>query len=98
MGRPEDANLDFEFISLDDDDVKLQAEINKLKADTMSELFDRGIISGEEIRHVIANDPDSGFDDIDEEEELNLEPLEGEANGGGIETSTATSSNTESIP
>ena len=97
MGRPEDANLDFEFISLDDDDVKLQAEINKLKADTMSELFDRGIISGEEIRHVIANDPDSGFDDIDEEEELNLEPLEGEENGGGIETSTATNSNTEGL-
>jgi phage-related protein (TIGR01555 family) len=95
MGRPADSNLDFEFISLSDDDVKLQSEINKLKADTMGELFDRGIISGEEIRHILASDPDSGFDDIDEE----TDPLdlEGEENGDGVATSPTTNSNTESI-
>lgn len=96
MGRPADSNLDFEFISLSDDDVKLQSEINKLKADTMGELFDRGIISGEEIRHILASDPDSGFDDIDEETDP-LEGLEGEENGDGVTTSPTTNSNTESI-
>jgi hypothetical protein len=33
----------------------------------MSQLFDRGIISGEEARHILATDPESGFDDIDED-------------------------------
>ena len=92
-----DEGLSFEFVSLSDEDEKRKAEVQKLKIDCMVELFDRGVLSGEEIRHVIANDPDSGFDDIDEEEELNLEPLEGEENGGGIETSTTTNSNTESL-
>ena len=40
----------------------------------MAELFDRGIISGEECRHVIANDPESGFDDIEEGAEI-LDPM-----------------------
>lgn len=63
-----DDNLDFEFVPLSDEDEKLQAEINKLRVDGMAELFDRGIISGEEARHMLATDPDSGFDDIDESE------------------------------
>ena len=65
-----DENLDFEFVPLSDEDEKLQAEVQKLKVDSMAELFDRGIISGEEARHVLASDPDSGFDDIDEEAQV----------------------------
>jgi phage-related protein (TIGR01555 family) len=61
-----DDKLDFMFLPLSDEDEKLQAEIQKLKVDGMAELFDRGIISGEEARHVLATDPSSGFDDIDE--------------------------------
>jgi hypothetical protein len=61
-----DSNLDFEFIPLSDKDERLQAEVQKIKVDSMSQLFDRGIISGEEARHVLATDPESGFDDIDE--------------------------------
>jgi phage-related protein (TIGR01555 family) len=70
-----DSNLDFEFIPLSDDDEKLQAEIQKLKVDSMAELYDRGIISGQEARHVLASDPDSGFDDIDEDAEIEAPDL-----------------------
>ena len=62
-----DSNLDFDFIPLSDEDEKLQAEVQKIRVDSMAELFDRGIISGEEARHVLATDPESGFDDIDED-------------------------------
>lgn len=65
FGQVDDA-LKFEFIPLSDKDEKLQAEVQKIKVDSMSQLFDRGIISGEEARHVLATDPESGFDDIDE--------------------------------
>ena len=65
VGRIDPA-LTFEFIPLSDEDEKLQAEVQKIKVDSMSQLFDRGIISGEEARHVLATDPESGFDDIDE--------------------------------
>lgn len=61
-----DPALTFEFIPLSDEDEKLQAEVQKIKVDSMSQLYDRGIISGEEARHVLATDPESGFDDIDE--------------------------------
>ena len=66
LGDVDDA-LTFEFVPLSDEDEKLQAEVQKIKVDSMAELFDRGIISGEEARHVLATDPDSGFDDIDED-------------------------------
>lgn len=62
-----DDNLTFEFVPLSDEDERLQAEVQKIKVDSMSQLFDRGIISGEEARHVLATDPESGFDDIDED-------------------------------
>ncbi len=61
-----DPALTFEFVPLSDEDEKLQAEVQKIKVDSMSQLYDRGIISGEEARHVLATDPESGFDDIDE--------------------------------
>lgn len=92
-GLEPDSNLSFDFVSLSDEDEKLQAEIQKLKVDSMAELFDRGIISGEECRHVIANDPESGFDDIDESAEpidpasLEYEPIEGAENGDTVTTS-----------
>lgn len=62
-----DDSLTFEFVPLSDEDEKLQAEVQKIKVDSMSQLFDRGIISGEEARHVLATDPESGYDDIDED-------------------------------
>ena len=69
-----DNDLSFEFVPLSDEDERLQAEIQKIKVDSMAELFDRGIISGNEARHVLATDPESGFDDIDEED--SFEPPE----------------------
>jgi phage-related protein (TIGR01555 family) len=60
--------LSFEFVPLEKENEKLQAEIQKIKVDSMAELFDRGIISGEEARHALAVDAESGFDDVDESE------------------------------
>ena len=84
LGRVDEA-LTFEFVPLSDEDERLQAEVQKIKVDSMSQLFDRGIISGEEARHVLATDPESGFDDIDEDSvpeppnlALPMEPPEGE--------------------
>lgn len=97
-GKEPDENLSFDFVSLSDEDEKLNAEIQKLKVDTMAELFDRGIISGEECRHVIATDEESGFDDIDEDAEIDplMEP-EGGENGYTVEASEATNSSTKRI-
>jgi phage-related protein (TIGR01555 family) len=78
-----DKGLSFEFVSLSDEDEKRQAEVQKLKVDCMAELFDRGVLSGEEIRHVIANDPDSGFDDIDVGAEIEMPPTAMEAENAG---------------
>jgi hypothetical protein len=78
-----DKGLTFEFVSLSDEDEKRKAEVQKLKVDCMAELFDRGVLSGEEIRHVIANDPDSGFDDIDEGAEIEMPPTAMEAENAG---------------
>lgn len=68
-GRVDDA-LTFEFVPLSNEDQKLQAEVQRLRVDAMTALFDRGIIDGMEARHRLAEDPDSGFADIDETKEI----------------------------
>lgn len=65
-----DNNVEFTFVPLSDEDEKLQADTQAIKVKAMCDLFDRGIISGEEARHVLATDEESGFDDIDEEAEV----------------------------
>ena len=76
-----DENVEFSFIPLSDEDEKLQADTQMVKVQSMCALFDRGIISGEEARHVLATDEDSGYDDIDETKEIippgaEAEPME----------------------
>jgi phage-related protein (TIGR01555 family) len=76
-----DENVEFSFIPLSDEDEKLQADTQMVKVQSMCALFDRGIISGEEARHVLATDEDSGYDDIDETKEIvppdaETEPME----------------------
>lgn len=65
-----DENIEFTFVPLSDEDEKLQADTQMVKIQSMCALFDRGIISGEEARHVLATDEDSGYDDIDETKEI----------------------------
>lgn len=53
------------FVALADEDEKLQAEIQKIKADTAAIYTDRGITSKQEERARLATDPESGYDNID---------------------------------
>ena len=65
-----DDALSFEFVALSDEDKDLQARCNKTTADTYATLIDRGVITGAEARLALANDPESGFANIDADEEI----------------------------
>ena len=60
-----DPALGFNFVPLGDDDDRAIADINNVKADAACKLFDRGIVSGEEVRQSLADDPRSPFTNID---------------------------------
>jgi len=68
-GAVDDA-LSFEFVPLSDEDSDLKARCNKTIADTYATLIDRGVISSSEARLALANDPESGFANIDADEEV----------------------------
>jgi phage-related protein (TIGR01555 family) len=70
-GAVDDA-LSFEFVPLSDEDSDLKARCNKTIADTYATLIDRGVISSMEARLALANDPESGFANIDADEEIEL--------------------------
>lgn len=70
-GAVDDA-LSFEFVPLSDEDSDLKARCNKTVADTYATLIDRGVISSSEARLALANDPESGFANIDADEEIEL--------------------------
>ena len=70
-GAVDDA-LSFEFVPLSDEDQDLKARVNKTTADTYATLIDRGVITGAEARLALANDPESGFANIDADEEVEL--------------------------
>ena len=82
-GAVDDA-LSFEFVPLSDEDSDLKARCNKTIADTYATLIDRGVISSAEARLALANDPESGFANVDADEEIELPemalPLEGGEN------------------
>lgn len=67
-----DPAIDFTFNPLSEDDKKVKADIQKVRADTMAALLDRGVISQGEARKALAADTDSGYDDIDPDD---LPPL-----------------------
>lgn len=60
-----DPSISIDFIKPGDDDPKYVAELNKIKADTDAVLFDRGIVSAEEVRARLAASADSGYSGID---------------------------------
>jgi uncharacterized protein len=80
-----DPDITFEFVPLREMTPKEKAEIRKLEAETDQIRIDSGVVWQEEARSKLANDPESGFDDLDphdvpdllQEEEQGLEPKEG---------------------
>lgn len=60
-----DDNISFQFAPLWEMDECERAEINKVKADTAAVYLDRGALSAEEVRGALADNPDSGFSNID---------------------------------
>ncbi len=80
-----DGNLTFEFCPLSTEDEQVQANVQKTKADTMAVLFDRGIIDGQEARKALADDPESGFANIDTEKEIEMPDLELPFESGAVE-------------
>lgn len=60
-----DDNISFQFAPLWEMDERERAEINKVKADTVAVYLDRGALSAEEVRGALADNPDSGFSNID---------------------------------
>lgn len=91
-----DDALSFEFVALSDEDKDLVARCNKTAADTYATLIDRGVITGAEARMALANDPDSGFANIDADAEIEVPemalPLE-ENNEEDVETNLPSSRN-----
>lgn len=71
-----DDSITFNFAALSEADQSAEASTQKIKADTMAVLLDRQIVSPEECRQRLADDPDSGFSDIDVDDVP--EPPEGE--------------------
>lgn len=76
-----DDSLTFSFTPLGGEDDRAAADIQLVKTNTATALFDRGLVSGEEVRKALAEDPKSQFTNIDpgaevQEPELAL-PMEG---------------------
>lgn len=69
FGAVDDA-ITFTFAPLGADDDRAVADTQKVKADTAAVLFDRGIVSGGEVRKALAEDPKSQFTNIDPDEEV----------------------------
>ena len=63
-----DKSLTFEFAKLSEEDKNTRVMYQKSKADVIGGLLDHQIISGEEARKALADDPDSGFTDLDPDE------------------------------
>ena len=63
-----DPSISFAFNKLGEEDRKSQAETQKTKADTAAVYLDRGALSAEEVRRALADDPQSGYSNIDVDE------------------------------
>lgn len=60
-----DDNISFQFAPLWEMDERERAEINKIHADTAAVYVDRGCLSQEEVRGALADNPNSGYSNID---------------------------------
>jgi phage-related protein (TIGR01555 family) len=59
-----DDSIGFEFKPLSSPTVKELAEIRKANADTAAVYIDKGVISPDEVRAKVNNDPESGYDNL----------------------------------
>lgn len=75
-----DDTITFIFKPLGEEDKSALISRQKSKADTIAVYLDRDIISAEEARKTIADDPESGFTNIDPDDVP--EPKEGQEGGG----------------
>lgn len=60
-----DPNISFEFAPLWEMDERERAEINKINADTAAIYVDRGSLTNTEVRGALADNPNSGYSNID---------------------------------
>lgn len=86
LGKEPDPNISFKFVPLKEMSAKETAEIQKMDAETTDIYVTSGIVSQQEVRQKIADDPDSGFnaidvDDVPEAPEDYEPPKEGEQDG-----------------
>lgn len=80
-----DPDITYEFNPLRELTEKEKGEVGKLEAETDQIRVDSGVVSPEEVRRKVVNDPDSGYHGLDpddvpdllEEEEQGLEPVGG---------------------
>lgn len=77
-----DKSITFDFAELGEADNAAIATTQKTKTDTMVALLQNNVISPEEARRALADDPDSGFNNIDVDEMP--EPQGGEDPMGGM--------------
>ena len=76
-----DKSITFSFAPLGDEDKSAEANIQKTIVDTVCALVDRNIVSVDETRHLLADNPDSPFSSIDPDD--TPEPVEMEMPGEG---------------
>jgi len=76
-----DKTISFDFAALSEADKAAEAQTQKTRADIMAVYLDRQVVSPEECRRALANDPDSIFPELDAEDmpELPEEGAEGAA-------------------
>lgn len=80
-----DPSITFDFAPLGEEDRAALSAYQKTKADTIAVYMDRDIISPEEARKVLADDPDSGFAGIDPDDVPEGNGMPGDLPTGGEE-------------
>jgi phage-related protein (TIGR01555 family) len=61
-------DIDFTFAPLSRDDEQVQANIRKTRADTDAVYIQAGVVTAAEARGKLTQDPDSGFDNLNQED------------------------------
>lgn len=65
LGKEPDDNIKFKFVPLKEMSAKETAEIQKFNSEKDQVYLDSGVISQEEVRQRLVDDPDSGYNSID---------------------------------
>lgn len=68
-----DRSIKFDFCPLSEEDESKQASTQQIKINNLCSLLDRDVITPEEARKYLINDPDSGLNDLDPDAVLSQE-------------------------